>query len=69
LLFTGTLNKYSRPEAKRLAEEAGGSVAGSLSGKVNYLVVGEDPGSKVDKAKKLGTVKIITEDEFENMLT
>ena len=67
-LFTGTLQKYTRPEAKKLTEDAGGTVAGSLSAKVNYLVVGEDPGSKVDKAKKIGTVNIITEEEFEGML-
>ena len=67
-LFTGTLKKYTRPEAKRLTEEEGGNVSASLSAKVNYLVVGEDPGSKVDKARKIGTVKIITEEEFEAML-
>lgn len=68
LLFTGTLTKYSRPEAKNLAEAAGANVASSLSSKVNYLVVGDDPGSKVDKAKKLGTIQIISELEFEALL-
>ena len=67
-LFTGTLQKYTRPEAKKLTEAEGGVVAGSLSAKVNYLVVGEDPGSKVDKAKKIGTVNIISEEEFEGMI-
>ena len=68
LLFTGTLTKFTRNEAKKLCEAAGGTVAGSLSGKVNYLVVGENPGSKVDNAKKLGTVQVISEDEFLTML-
>jgi DNA ligase (NAD+) len=68
LLFTGTLQTMGRSEAKEKAENAGGTVANSLSSKVDYLVVGEDPGSKVDKAKKLATVKIITEEEFLGML-
>jgi DNA ligase (NAD+) len=68
LLFTGTLQTMGRSEAKEKAENAGATVANSLSSKVDYLVVGEDPGSKVDKAKKLTTVKIITEEEFLGML-
>ncbi|MCX6351086.1 MAG: NAD-dependent DNA ligase LigA [Bacteroidetes bacterium] len=68
LLFTGTLTKFTRNEAKKLCEAAGGTVAGSLSGKVNYLVVGDNPGSKVDNAKKLGTVQVISEDDFLAML-
>lgn len=68
LLFTGTLQNMGRTEAKEKAESAGATVANSLSSKVDYLVVGEDPGSKVDKAKKLASVKIISEDEFLGML-
>jgi DNA ligase (NAD+) len=67
-LFTGTLVNLGRNEAKKLVEEAGGNVAGSLSSKVNYLVAGAEAGSKLDKAKKLGTVKIITEEDFFEML-
>lgn len=64
ILFTGTLQTLGRQEAKDLAERAGAQVAGSLSSKVNLLVVGTDPGSKVEKAKKMGTVRIISEDAF-----
>lgn len=68
ILFTGSMEKFSRTEAKKLAEEAGANVANALSSKVDYLVVGADPGSKVDKAKKLRTVKIINEEEFLRMI-
>jgi len=67
-LFTGTLAQMTRPQAAELVEEAGGKVANSLSTKVNYLVVGEDPGSKVDKAKKMPGVQVISEAEFLDML-
>ena len=49
-------------------EELGGKIAGSLSAKVNYLVVGADPGSKVEKAKKLAGVEVIGEEEFLGMI-
>ena len=45
-------------------EAKGGSILGGVSSKLNYLVVGEDAGSKLEKAKKLGTVNILTELEF-----
>jgi DNA ligase (NAD+) len=61
--FTGELSKYSRPEAKRIVEEMGAQTADSVSSKVTILVVGKNPGSKLEKAKKLG-IKIMTEDEF-----
>ncbi len=67
-LFTGTMS-LGRNEAKAMVEKSGGSVAGSLSSKVNYLVVGEDPGSKVDKAQKIGTIKIIDEPEFIRLIS
>ena len=67
-LFTGTLTQFTRPQAKELVEAAGGNVAATLSSKIDYLVVGEDPGSKVDKAKKLGNIKIITEADFMTLL-
>jgi DNA ligase (NAD+) len=67
-LFTGSLEKFTRPEAKEMVEAAGGIVANSLSSKVNYLVVGADPGSKVEKAKKLPNVRVISEQEFLDMV-
>jgi DNA ligase (NAD+) len=51
-----------------MVEENGGSIVSGVSAKLNYLVVGDDAGSKLEKAKKLNTVKIITEEEFLNML-
>lgn len=63
-LFTGTLSKLKRSEAEELAEQKGGTILSGVSSKLNYLVVGEDAGSKLEKAKKLGTVTILTEDEF-----
>jgi DNA ligase (NAD+) len=63
-LFTGTLSKLKRSEAEAMVEEKGGSILSGVSSKLNYLIVGEDAGSKLEKAKKLGTVAILTEDEF-----
>jgi len=63
-LFTGTLAKLKRSEAEAMAEEQGGKIVSGVSAKLNYLVVGEDAGSKLEKAKKINTIKIITEDEF-----
>ena len=63
-LFTGTLAKLKRSEAEAMAEEQGGIIVSGVSAKLNYLIVGEDAGSKLEKAKKINTIKIITEDEF-----
>jgi uncharacterized protein (TIGR02145 family) len=63
-LFTGTLTEFTRDEAEALVEANGGKVVSGVSAKLNYLVVGTDAGSKLDKAKALGTVKILTEKEF-----
>jgi DNA ligase (NAD+) len=63
-LFTGTLTKLKRTEAEELAEQNGGQIVSGVSSKLNYLVVGEDAGSKLEKAKKINTIKIISEDEF-----
>jgi DNA ligase (NAD+) len=63
-LFTGTLSKLKRSEAEAMAEQHGGKIVSGVSAKLNYLVVGEDAGSKLEKAKKINTIKIITEDEF-----
>ncbi|WP_234121737.1 NAD-dependent DNA ligase LigA [Clostridium hydrogenum] len=64
---TGTLKNYSRTSIKEKLEELGASVAGSVSKKTDYVIAGENAGSKYDKALKLG-VKIINEEEFENMI-
>ncbi len=63
-LFTGTLSKLKRSEAEALAEGEGGVIVSGVSAKLNYLVVGEDAGSKFEKAKKINTIKIISEDDF-----
>ncbi len=63
-LFTGTLAKLKRSEAEAMAEEQGGVIVSGVSAKLNYLVVGDDAGSKLEKAKKINTIKIISEDEF-----
>ncbi len=63
-LFTGTLSRMKRSEAEALVEQNGGNIVGSVSNKLNFLVVGADAGSKLEKAKKLSSVQILTEDEF-----
>jgi DNA ligase (NAD+) len=67
-LFTGTLSQLKRSDAEAMVEAKGGSLLGSVSSKLNYLVVGEDAGSKLEKAKKLGTVSILTEQEFLDLI-
>ncbi|KAA0013968.1 MAG: NAD-dependent DNA ligase LigA [Thermoplasmata archaeon] len=66
-VFTGALKSFTREEAKELVEKQGGRVASSVSKNVDYVVVGESPGSKYEKAKKLG-LKIIGEEEFKKMI-
>ena len=66
-VLTGTLEKYSRNEAKEIIESLGGRVTSSVSKKTDYVVVGKDPGSKYDKAVKLG-INIIDEKEFERLI-
>lgn len=68
-LFTGTLLKLKRTEAEEIVEQQGGKIVSGVSSKLDYLVVGEDAGSKLEKAKKINTVKIISEDEFLNMVS
>jgi DNA ligase (NAD+) len=63
-LFTGTLNKMTRQQAEAMAEAQGAIIASGVSAKLNYLVVGEDAGSKLEKAKKINSIHIISEDEF-----
>ncbi|MHB1578825.1 MAG: NAD-dependent DNA ligase LigA [Acidithiobacillus ferrooxidans] len=63
LVLTGALDNMTREEAKTAIENAGGKVSGSVSAKTSYVVVGKDPGSKAEKAAKLG-VKQLTEAQF-----
>jgi len=65
-VLTGTLSKFTRDEAKKLIEDAGGRVSGSVSKKTDYVVAGTDAGSKLDKAKELG-VAVIDEKEMEKL--
>lgn len=62
-VFTGGLSKYSRPQAEQIVRDLGGMPSSSVSKNIDYVVVGTEPGSKYDKAKKLG-VKCISEQEF-----
>jgi DNA ligase (NAD+) len=66
-VFTGGLESMTREEAKRKVKELGGEVTESVSKRVSYVVVGKEPGSKLEKARKLG-VKTITEKEFLELL-
>jgi DNA ligase (NAD+) len=66
-VLTGTLSRHSRDEAKQMIEDAGGRVSGSVSKKTDYVVAGEDAGSKLDKARELG-VAVIGEDEMEALV-
>ena len=65
-VITGTLANYSRDAAKKLVEDAGGKVSGSVSKKTDYVVAGDEPGSKLDKARELG-VPVIDEKEMEKL--
>lgn len=67
-LFTGTLPTLKRGDAEALVEQNGGKILSGVSSKLNYLVVGEDAGSKLEKAKKIGSVKIISEADFLKMI-
>ncbi len=66
-VLTGTLLRYSREEAKKLIEDAGGKVVGSVSKKTDYVVAGDEAGSKLDKARELG-VAVIGEKEMEELV-
>ncbi|PTV93299.1 DNA ligase (NAD+) [Halanaerobium saccharolyticum] len=66
-VFTGSLNNYSRSEVKDLVEKAGGRSVSSVSSKTDYLVAGDNPGSKYDQAQELG-IEILTEAEFKNLI-
>ena len=66
-VLTGALSNYSRDEAAKLIKERGGKVSSSVSKATDYVLVGEDPGSKYEKAKKLG-IQILSEEQFHKML-
>jgi len=67
-VFTGALESMKRSEAKQLVEEHGGTIASSVSRKVDYVVVGDDPGSKLEQAEELG-IKTIDEAEFKKLIS
>ena len=66
-VLTGSLQKFTRDEASNIIEKFGGKVSGSVSKKTSYLIAGEDAGSKLEKARNLGTT-ILSEDEFLEMI-
>ncbi len=67
-VLTGTLSRFTRAQAASLIKERGGKVASSVSAKTDYLLAGDDPGSKYDTAKKLG-IPLLDEKAFESLLT
>jgi DNA ligase (NAD+) len=67
-VLTGTLPNLSREDAKKMIEDAGGKVSGSVSKKTDFVLAGSDAGSKLDKAKELG-IAIIDEDAMRELLT
>jgi len=68
-LFTGSLMKLKRSEAEEMVEQNGGKIVSGVSSKLNYLVVGEDAGSKLEKAKKIQSIKIINEEDLIKILS
>ena len=67
VVFTGTLQKFSREEAKELTERMGAKTSSSVSSKTSFVVVGENAGSKLEDAKKKG-IKILSEEDFEKII-
>lgn len=67
-LFTGTLLHFKRSDAEAKVEALGGQIVSGVSSKLHYLVVGADAGSKLEKAKKLGTITILSEEEFATLV-
>ncbi|OFW81380.1 MAG: hypothetical protein A2887_03665 [Alphaproteobacteria bacterium RIFCSPLOWO2_01_FULL_40_26] len=67
IIFTGTLSKMTRAEAKKKAEELGMKVVGSISSKTDFVVAGEEAGSKLKKAKELG-MRVLSEEEWMELI-
>ena len=67
IVFTGSLQKFSREEAKEIAERMGAKTASSVSSKTSFVVAGENAGSKLEEAKKKG-IKILSEEDFEEII-
>jgi len=68
VVFTGELTQFTRSEAQRIVRDSGGNASSSVSSKTDFVVTGENAGSKAQKAKKLG-VKMITENEFKKLIS
>jgi DNA ligase (NAD+) len=66
-VFTGSLEKYTRSQAERIVESLGARATSSVSHNTDIVVVGKEPGSKFNEAKKMG-IKIISEEEFEELI-
>ena len=66
-VLTGSLSKYTRDEASSIIEKFGGKTSSSVSKKTDYVLAGEEAGSKLTKAQDLG-ITIITEEEFEELI-
>jgi len=66
-VFTGSLETISREQAEKMVRENGGDASSSVSRETNYVVAGEEPGSKYTRAQKLG-VRVISEKEFLNLI-
>jgi DNA ligase (NAD+) len=69
ILFTGSLMQFTRDDAEKAASKVGASIASSVSKNLSILVVGEKAGSKLKKAQDLGTVQILTEQEFVDLIS
>jgi DNA ligase (NAD+) len=67
-LFTGTLSSWTRSEAEAMVEAQGGKILSGVSSKLNFLVAGAEAGSKLDKAKRIGSVKILSEEAFSHLI-
>jgi len=66
-VLTGTLPTMTRKQAEDLIVQNGGRITSSVSGKTDFVLLGDNPGSKLDKARQLG-IQIVDEEEFRNLL-
>jgi DNA ligase (NAD+) len=69
ILFTGALQQFTRDDAEKAAAAAGANLVSGVSKNLNILVVGEKAGSKLEKAQKLGTIEIMTEQQFLDLIS